>query len=59
MTAAPDTAPLTTSCDVDRNLDDAVHDTDAKYWSTDAKASLLLAFDGVVLEAVAGVYDAY
>jgi len=58
MTAAPDTAPLATSCDLDRNLDDAVRDTDAKITRTDSKASLLLAFDGVVLAAVVGAYDA-
>ncbi|MFI9176137.1 Pycsar system effector family protein [Streptomyces lincolnensis] len=57
MTAAPDTAPLTT-CDLDKNLDDAVRDTDAKITRTDSKASLLLAFDGVALAALAGAYDA-
>lgn len=56
MTAARDTAPLTTTCDLDKNLDDAVRDTDAKITRTDGKASLLLAFDGVVLAAVAGAY---
>lgn len=58
MTAAPDIAPLTTTCDLDKNLDDAVRDTDAKITRTDSKASLLLAFDGVVLAAVVGAYDA-
>jgi hypothetical protein len=38
MTAAPDTAPLTTTCDLDKN--NAVRDTDAKITRTDAKASL-------------------
>lgn len=58
MTAAPDTAPLTTACDLDKNLDDAVRDTDAKITRTDSKASLLLAFDGVALAAAFGAYDA-
>ncbi|MFD4528412.1 Pycsar system effector family protein [Streptomyces sp. NPDC058470] len=58
MTAAPDTMSLTASYDLDKNLDDAVRDTDAKITRTDSKASLLLAFDGVVLAAVVGAYDA-
>ncbi|MFF5147857.1 hypothetical protein ACFY6U_50515 [Streptomyces sp. NPDC013157] len=58
MTAAPDTAPLLTSCDLDKNLDAAIGDTDAKITRADSKASLLLAFDGVVLAAVVGAYDA-
>lgn len=57
MTAAPDIAPLVTSCDLDKNLDAAVRDTDAKITRTDSKASLLLAFDGVVLAAVVGAHD--
>ncbi|MFL4953308.1 Pycsar system effector family protein [Streptomyces sp. MMS24-I31] len=57
MTAAPDTEPLLTSCDLDKNLDAAIGDTDAKITRTDSKASLLLAFDGVVLAAVVGAYN--
>ncbi|MFZ4240857.1 Pycsar system effector family protein [Streptomyces murinus] len=47
----------TTVPNIDKNLDDACHDVEAKISRTDSKASLLLAFNGAVLAGLASLAD--
>lgn len=54
--SSPDTAPLA-PCDPGKALDDACHDVEEKISRTDAKASLILAFDGAALAGLAGLAD--
>ncbi|MFJ3817796.1 Pycsar system effector family protein [Streptomyces sp. NPDC090056] len=54
---APTSTPVPASGLLDKNLDDACRDNEAKIARVDTKASFLLAFDGAILAGLASLAD--